>query len=179
MLVKFGAGYLDPTSVIGVAIQPNMNTGDNVILFWLDGVSHPILHSEYEGDEYLELARVSELFNQAIELARKDAIQVQQTFVESGSPGGPGVEMIRLPVDELTSREDAAYEAGWDDHSARMNRKVLQLSTEGLEVIYDAMMEGAAAGIPSDGLKETFMSGMKKSYEIMAADLGGKIEWQP
>lgn len=177
MLINIGRIYVDPRDVSAVTVQEH--DGDKVILIFLSGAHHPILHDKFEGTEEEEAMRVGMLLNQSLLDDRDQMIATEQRFQESGSRSFENGEVVvRISEDELNSRIETAHAAGWNEHSRQVNLKTVQLSTTGV-LLTTGLMAEAAKQVSSDEHMVAYIEeSLRASYEAVAAAMGGKIEWQ-
>lgn len=139
MLIRIGAGFVDPTAVVAITAQETHTSGEKIILIWLDHVSHPFIHDKFEGDVLVEVERVGLLISNSVDFIKEESAVVPGMHFFTESDGGSAEEMVRMPVSELTSRDQASFDAGFvagkqiGFRTPRDEEGPIEMSIKGLE----------------------------------------------
>lgn len=172
MLIKIGDCMVDPVSVVGVAPQ---EVGDDkvVILVWMDSISHPIIHSEWQGDHRDEIRRIGDLLEQSTNLLKSES----REFSEDGAI------MVRIRKDELEEQAKVAYQAGWEDASrrstSRMDVHILESSLYSLAAgVVSAIKDTPSDNLESEGASTILAEGVRMIIEKVANIAGVSVKWE-
>lgn len=171
MLVRVGSLFVDPMSVTGVVVMDDGDGGE-VILIAMQDMHHAFPHRDWSGSAGAEAMRIAELINSSVDLMVNRTESVDDRFREDG------VDMIRLPAAEYEDRVNSSYRSGWDDASrGSVSDRKKTLYDRALVDVCNIIYE-RSQNMSYERFMEFMSEELKKSYNKIASDLGGRIEWQ-